>query len=524
MQNIILDHVQFHYDDPYAPVFDDLSLAVDPSWRTALIGRNGRGKTTLLRLLTGELQPVRGTLSMPMATSYFPYRPGAPEASTLDVILSCVAPFREWERTMQRLLDAGDEKSLMRYGDILEWYEKEGGYDVEARCERETADIGLAPDVLHRPFSTLSGGEQTRALIVALFLKADVYPLLDEPTNHLDMQGRALLGDYLARKPGFLLVSHDRMLLDRCADHIVAINRNDVRVMQGSYSQWKQQTELEEEHEHRRAANLQREIHALEETARQRRTWSHAKEKEKRGAYDKGFIGHRAARQMKRALAAERRIDDRIEEKKHLLGNVETERPLRIRTDSGAPDLVLSLENVTVRFGGHTVLDNISLQVHKGDRIALTGPNGCGKTTLLQAVFGEVPVESGTVYRPSYITTARAYQRPLWASGLLRDHLAGAGLDETLFRTVMGCFGVTGDIFERPLETFSFGQRRKVDLCRSFLYPAHLLVWDEPMNYIDLLSRTGIEEAVLECEPTLLFVEHDRAFVKHVATQVVELG
>lgn len=530
MQRIILDDITFHYDNPYAPVFDGLSLAIDTSWRTALTGPNGRGKTTVLRLLAGELQPVRGTISMPLRTSYFPYQPVTPDAPTLDVITECVAPFREWERTMEQMLDAADETSLLRYGDILEQYEREGGYDIEARIERETADIGLDTEVLHRPFSSLSGGQQTRALIVALFLKTDIFPLLDEPTNHLDMQGRALLGEYLARKPGFILVSHDRALLDRCANHIVAINRNDVRVMQGSFSQWKEQMELEEEHERRRTANLQREIHALEEAAQQRRNWSFKKEgsydeaREKQGKVDKGFVGRRAADHMKRALGIERRIESRITEKKSLLGNVETERQLKLQTDTDAPDIILSLENITVRFGEHTVLDNVSLRVRKGDRIAVVGPNGCGKTTLLRAAFGELPVESGTVYLPSYLTTARAYQHPLWATGFLREHLATAGFDETLFRTMMGCFGVTGTMFDRPLETFSFGQRKKVDLCRSFLHPAHLLVWDEPMNYIDLLSRESIEEAVRECAPTLLFVEHDRTFVENVATSVIELG
>jgi lincosamide and streptogramin A transport system ATP-binding/permease protein len=535
MTAIHLDKLSFHYDSPYAQVFEGLSLSIDAAWRTAVVGRNGRGKTTLLRLLAGELEPTAGSLNVPVPTYYFPYEPLDAQQPTAAVIRDSIAPFADWERRMDELSRSGQRRDLAEYGRLLERYEQLGGYEIEARIEKEIVGIGLDTALLEQDFHTLSGGEQTRALIVALFLRKGSLPLIDEPTNHLDLAGRMLLGDYLARKRGFILVSHDRHLLDQCADHVLSINPYDVRINHGNFSQWKANFELENEYERRRQANLRREIRALERSARKRRGWAHAKEKEKIGAGDKGFISHRAAKQMKRALSIERRIKGMIDEKKSLMRNVDKERALKLQAGGKAPEIVLSVAGAVIAIEDRTIIRDLSFDIHRGDRTALIGPNGSGKTTLLRAIAGEtgagggsapaaVAVTDGLIHRPRYLKTVRAYQTPLWDRGQLRDHLRRNGIDETQFRNIMAALGVTGEVFDRPLETFSQGERKKVDLCRSFLDPAHLLLWDEPMNYIDLTSREQIEEVVLSFEPTMLFVEHDRWFVERTATAVIELG
>jgi lincosamide and streptogramin A transport system ATP-binding/permease protein len=284
------------------------------------------------------------------------------------------------------------------------------------------------------------------------------------------------------------------------------------------------QAEMEEEHERRRDENLQREIRSLEVAARQRRQWSNVVEKEKDSAADSGFVSHRAAKQMKRALSIERRIDKSLEEKKGLRKNREHEFTLKLDEQHGAPEIVVSVENATVEIEGRPIIEKISFTVRKGDRIAVIGPNGSGKTTLLQAIAGEIAPVAGIIHVPGFIHVLRAFQKPLWEEGFLRDHLKRDGIDETRFRQIMGAFGVWGDLFDRPLESFSHGQRKKVDLCRSFVDSGHLLLWDEPLNYIDLMSREQIEEVILDYEPTMLFVEHDRQFVEAVATEIVELG
>jgi lincosamide and streptogramin A transport system ATP-binding/permease protein len=466
---------------------------------------------------------VGGSIQRDPEVISFPYTPPPGGVTTREVVIDSVGPFRRWEREMAILTERADEPSLRRYGERLEAYERLGGYEIEAHVERELASLGVGPELLDRDFHTLSGGERTRALIVPLFLRTGTYPLLDEPTNHLDGEGRRLLGAYLARQPGFLLVSHDRALLDQAVDHIVAINRSDVRLHATNYSGWRRQLELTEIYERRRDQNLAREVKALEASARERRSWSGAKEAEKRGAHDKGYVGAMAARQMKRALQIERRTRAQLEEKRSLLANAEKTRRLRLHPDPGGPEELLRVQDVVVRLGGRTILDGISFTVRRGERVAIIGPNGSGKTTLLRVIAGDLCPEEGTVVLPSRVEVARAYQDPLWQDGLLVDHLHRAGLDEWTFRRSLGSFEIDRDVFDRPLETWSLGQRKKVDLCRSFVSPAHLYVWDEPLNEIDLESREAIERAVLEHAPTLVFVEHDQRFVEWVGTRAIRL-
>ena len=523
MATIHLQRVCFHYDSPHVDVFDDLSLSIDITWRSGLVGRNGMGKTTLLRLIAGELAPTRGVLQVPVGTYYFPYSSHQPDLIVRDLMKDAIAPFRSWERDMHDLSTKRDERSLQAFGEIQERYQIEGGYEIDSRIEKEIVVIGLDPRVLSRPFSRLSGGEQTRALIAALFLKRGRFPLIDEPTNHLDMEGRHLLATYLAQKTGFILVSHDRHFLDTCVDHVIAVEKTGLTTTHGGFAVWKEERDRRLESERRLNTKLRREIRLLKRSALQRRAWADAKEKQKIGAGDKGFIGHKAAKQMKRAISVEKRIEGKLAAKTRLLRDQEQDRALKLQIAGQAPDIVLSIHDVTIWLGKRVVISGLSLTVRSGERVALLGPNGSGKTTLLRAICGELQPNEGVIYHRPYLIVERSYQDPLWESGRLRDHLRHEGVDETRFRNIMAAFGITGEIFDRPLQTFSRGECKKVDLCRSFVREAHLWLWDEPMNYIDLFSREQIEEVVLEYEPTMLMVEHDRRFVESIATRIVEL-
>lgn len=525
MATIILNQVSFEYDENFVSIFTDLSLRIDTSWKTGLIGRNGRGKTTLLNLLQSSLSPTKGSIEVPIPIAYFPYIPENENQSTLNVIRDCIAPFNLWEPQMQALLEKGNEQSLQKAGEITEQYEQAGGYDINSQIEKETAAMELEAGFLQKSFPDLSGGEQTRALIIALFLRKGQFLLLDEPTNHLDIDGREGLANYLAKKSGFLMVSHDRFFLDLCVDHIIAINRNDVRLTKGTYSTWKYQADLEEQAERRSNEKLQREIAHLEKAAGKRRSGADKREKDKiGGGAAKGHIGHMAAKQMKRALVMEKKMQERIDEKKELFKNLDKERQLKFGSLDKVPKTLLNIHNVTVEIEGRTIIKEFSLSVCKGQRLALIGPNGTGKTTLLRAICKEIPISTGTISVPGNVSLLRAYQKPKWTSGDLRHHLQSENLDETRFRQILGVMGVSGDIFDRPLETFSQGQLKKVDLCRSFIFPAHLLLWDEPVNYVDVMSREQIEEAILAFKPNLLFIEHDKYFVDRIATDIVRIG
>ena len=531
MSSIILQHVDFNYDGPYNDVFTDLSLVMDTSWRTGLVGRNGQGKSTLLNLLAGHLEPSAGSLELSEQTLYFPM-PVDRSLNTLDAILDAIAPFRYWEARMEELLADGSEQALIEYSEIQEQYQTRGGYEIVANIEQEFHRLDLPSSMMARPFGSLSGGEQTRAMITALFVQEGYFALIDEPTNHLDIRGRQQMAAYLASKPGFLLVSHDRRFLDEAIDHVVSINLSDVRVNRGNYTSWKTSMEEIELHEERTRTNIERSVKQLKRAALQRREGSLSRERDKHNndaskggsaLLDKGFIGHRAAKQMKKALNFERRVEGQLEEKQSLLKNKNKSRELKLETREDAPEILLGIHNLCVSFDEKPIIEDLSLSLHKGDRIAVVGPNGSGKSTLFNVIAGDLEAGSGVVARAGHVRYSRAYQHPLWARGEIRDHLSKAGYDETRFRQILGSFGVRGDVFDRPLETYSEGQRKKVDLCRSMMSDAEFFLWDEPMNYIDVLSREQIEKAILEFQPTIIFIEHDVQFVEQVATGILSL-
>ncbi|HEX2865708.1 MAG TPA: ATP-binding cassette domain-containing protein [Ignavibacteriales bacterium] len=524
MSQISFNNVSFHYDTPFQEVFRSLSIVIDSEWKTALIGRNGRGKTTLFKLLTGMAEASPGQVHVPFEVKYFPYFPEGPDKITHSVIKEAIAPFSFWEEKMTLLLEKGDEESLKEYSACFDLFMHFDGYTVDSLIEKEALSIGLEADVLRRPFSTLSGGEKTRALILPLFIRRDTFPLLDEPTDHLDLSGREHLSAYLAAsKKGFIVALHDRYLLDRCTDHAVSINKTDVKVMQGNYSTWRYQTGIEEEFEQRRYENIQREIQSLEKAAQQRRKWSSKKEKEKTSAADSGFVSHKASKLMKRATAIERRIESSIESKKDLLKNKEYQHSLKMKENGKIPERVISVNNLAVSLEGREIFSGVYLNVFKGDRVAITGDNGTGKTTLLNAIDGTLPLRDGDIFTAPKLKIARAYQNPLWQDGSLKEHLFETGLDVTNFRFVMSAFNMTGEIFDHPLETFSKGQLRKIDLCRTIVAAPQLLIWDEPLNYLDIASREQLEDFLLEEEPTIIFVEHDRIFIESVATEIIRL-
>ena len=462
MATITLNQVSFEYDEIFIKIFEDLSLRIDTGWKTGLIGRNGRGKTTLLYLLHNKISPTKGSIEVPLPTAYFPYVPENQNQSTLNVIRDCIAPFNTWEPQMQSLMEKGDEQSLQKAGAITELYEQAGGYDINAQIEKEIAAMQLGEIFLQTEYPKLSGGEQTRALIIALFLRKGQFLLLDEPTNHLDIDGREALANYLAKKTGFLMVSHDRFFLDLCVDHIISINRMNVQLTKGNYSTWKYQFDIEEQAERRSNEKLKKEIAQFEKAATKRRSGADKKEKEKiGGGAAKGHIGRMAAKQMKRALVIERKLHERIENKKELFKNLDKERHLKFGEIAKIPKVLLNIHNVTINLEGRNIIKEFSLSVRKGQRLALIGRNGTGKTTLLKAICKEIPIHSGTISVPGNVTLLRAYQKPKWVSGLLRQHLQTENLDETRFRQILGVMGVSGDVFERPLETFSQGQLKK---------------------------------------------------------------
>ncbi len=487
MSLIKVEHITFSYPESLTPVFKDVSFKLDTNWRLGLIGRNGRGKTTLLRLFLGEL-PYSGTISNCTNFVYFPQTPVDSTLLARDVLAELYPLAEDWQ--------------LRRELNLL-------GCDAD--------------EILWRPFDTLSGGEQTKALLAGLFLDDAAFPLIDEPTNHLDLAGREAVARYLSHKPGFILVSHDRHFLDATVDHILAINALDIEIHNGNYSSWQDNFARREAHEKAQNARLQHEIRQLKQAAARTANWSDRVERTKTCAYDKGYVGHMAAKMMKRSKAIEARRERAIEEKSKLLKDFEHEQPLKLVPLTYRADRLVTFEEVQVRYAGVAVGAPRSFTIHRGDRLFLDGPNGSGKSSLLRLLAGEPLDHSGRVLIASGLIISYVAQRTDALRGSVFDFAEAAQIDRTLFLSFLRKMGFPRDHFDRDMTTFSEGQKKKVLLAKSLSEQAHLYVWDEPLNYIDLASRLQIETLIKTYQPTMLLVEHDRAFRDAIATEVVTL-
>jgi len=393
------------------------------------------------------------------------------------------------------------------------------------RLAREMAKLQLDDAVLYRPYETLSNGEQTKLQLAVLFSKENHFLLIDEPTNHLDIRGRELVSRYLNSKKGFILVSHDRAFLDGCVDHILSINKANIEVCRGNFSTWYENKQRQDAFELSENEKLKREIRRLEGTAREKAAWSDRAEATKIGnhVFDRGYVGHKAEKMMARSKAIEKRQNAAIEEKSKLLKNIERSDTLKIFQTPFHTKRLTQLKDVTIDYGDGAVCENISFSIQMGDRIALQGANGSGKSSIIKLLCGQEIPYTGQLWLGNGLKISYVNQDTSGLQGKLSDFARDSGIDESLFLAMLAKLDVPKAQMEKDMSSLSAGQKKKVLLAKSICEPMHLHIWDEPMNYIDVISRMQIEELLLEYQPTILFVEHDKAFCDNVATKVVKL-
>lgn len=393
------------------------------------------------------------------------------------------------------------------------------------RLERESSLLDLSLAVLSRPFSTLSGGEATKLLLASLFLRGNSFLLIDEPTNHPDMKARQIVGTYLRAKKGFILVSHDRSLLDGCIDHVLSINKADIELQRGTFSSWKMNRERTDRQEVMDNNRLKKEIARLEQSAKRSADWSKTAEKGKfgNGPVDRGFIGHKAAKTMQRAKNVDARRCKAVKEKEQLLHNLENEAPLSMRPQAFHGRRLAECRDVSVWYGDAFVLRNVSFSIMRGERLALSGKNGSGKSTLLKLLTRQPVQFQGELHVPHSLRISYVPQDAAFLSGNLKDFTRARGIDESLFRAVLHRFGFERKQFATNMCDFSAGQKKKALLAASLCEEAHLYIWDEPLNYIDVISRMQIEYLILEHQPTMILVEHDQMFLQRVATKTLHM-
>ena len=481
---IELKHVHFTYDTLDEPLFQDLHLTLDTKWKLGLIGRNGRGKTTLLKLLMNEL-PYQGDIFSDESFVYFPFQIKDINQLTLYAIDE-VMPVEQW------------------------------------KLERECQLLGLNKELLWQPYEQLSGGEQTKVLLAALFCQENRFALLDEPTNHLDVKARSIVARYLKKKQGFIVISHDRQFIDEVVDHILVIEKSKLALYKGGFTTYEEQKKLQDEYELDQNRMLKNEIDRLQKTAREKANW--AAEREKPSGNDP--FGNAVAKRMnKRAKAIEKRVTEKIEEKTKLLKNIEQVPALTINCLFNHRNPILRVKNFTLSFeGGKPLFAPLTFEIYQHEQVAIVGPNGSGKTSLLKFLQGTFIGEMhGEILMSDKVSMSTVRQIHEDNMGMLKDFATAKAIDYTLFLNNLRILGFERDVFLVEIEKMSYGQQKKVELAASLGRLAELYIWDEPLNYLDVFNQQQIETMIHTFKPTMLFVEHDAKFVKNVATKVIEL-
>ncbi len=496
MAQITISHLTFAHDGSPETLFNDVSFQLDTDWKLGFTGRNGRGKTTFLNLLMG-VYPFHGTIQKPVPCDYFPF-PVADESRPTQEILAEIAPEAEF------------------------W-----------KIQRELSRLEVAEDVFARPFHTLSHGERTKVLLAGLFLRENRFLLIDEPTNHLDIRARQCVGRYLQTKKGFILVSHDRAFLDMSVDHILAINRTNLEIQRGDFSSWYENKCRQDAAETAENEKLQREIGRLRNAAKRTAEWSEGTErkkfKEKKAGPqdnlppDRGFMGRKSAKMMQRAKSLDARRENAAEDKSRLLKNVESAEDLRIHPLEHHSQELVRVEDLAVYYGEKSACEHVHFTLRRRERLAIQGGNGTGKSTLLKLITGENLAFRGALHTASGLKISYVSQDTSFLAGNLSDYAAACGVDESLFKAILRKLDFSRDQFQTDMRDFSAGQKKKTLLARSLCQRAHVYVWDEPLNYVDIFSRMQIQELLITGGATLLFVEHDRDFTEKTATAVISL-
>ena len=492
MSLISVKNLTFRYDGSINNLFENVSFNIDTDWKLGLIGRNGKGKTTFLKLLLGKYE-YKGTISKSVEFDYFPFEVKEQERMAIEIVNEIAPNVEDWE--------------------II----------------KELNLLNTDAEILYRNYNLLSGGEQVKILLISLFLKGNNFLLIDEPTNHLDIETRNNLVEYLKMKKGFILVSHDRDFLDKVVDHIISINNTNIDIQKGNFSSWQDNKNRQDNFELTQNEKLKKDISKLEIAAKNTAQWSDKIEKTKYNTtnsgskVDKGYIGHQSAKMMKKSKVMEKRIEKAIEQKSNLLNNIVRNESLKIIPLDNRKNPLIIANELQIKYNEKAIFSKRTFEVNNKDRIAIIGKNGIGKSSILKLIMGEEIQYNGTLKINNNLKISYVSQSTKELKGTLKEYALKNEVEESIFKAMLSKMGFSKTEFEKDIKDMSEGQKKKVLIAKSISEPSNLYIWDEPLNYIDILTRIQIEEAILKYEPTLIFVEHDETFVKNVATKIIEL-
>ena len=497
-------------------ILDGVTFQVETGERVGLLGRNGAGKSTLFKILTGELDWDEGevVVAKNRRVGLISQIPVYPAGYTVeDVLLTAFARHQKLAEEMAALtaaMAAGDasEATLRRYGELSARFEGLGGYDTETAVNKVTAGLGISGDMRGQLFASLSGGEKTRVNLGRLILEDTDILLLDEPTNHLDLHAVEWLEDYVEKFRGTVVtISHDRYFLDRTITRVIELNAGRAEFYAGNYTFYAIEKERRYQEKLRQYEKEQAKIQQLQSAADKLHLWA--------------FMGN--DKLHKRAFSMERRIE-RIRQ---------TEKPTKARALTSrfgeaefAGDEVLHIKGLGKAFGSRPLFHDVDLLVEGGERIALIGDNGTGKSTLLKILMGEEGPDEGKIrmgptVKIGYLPQIIHFDHP--ERSLLDTMLYELDCTAQTARNRLAAFKFRGEDVFKSVSVLSGGEQSRLRLCMLMDEEINLLVLDEPTNHLDIDSREWIEEAVEAYEGALLFVSHDRYFINRFATRIWEL-
>ena len=493
-------------------ILDGLTFQIDQGERVGLLGRNGAGKTTLFKILTGELDWDDGEVHIAPGKgvgliSQIPVYP--PEYTVTDVLRTAFDKLQAMEAEMAELAGRMGEDSdpalLRRYDALTAAFEAGGGYDTETQLNKVSNGLAISQDMRNQLFSSLSGGEKTRVNLARLILEDTDILLLDEPTNHLDLRATEWLEEYLDKYKGTVLaISHDRWFLDRVVKRVIEIQEGKAEFYEGNYSFYVVEKEHRYQEKLKQYEKEQAKIEQLEKAAEQLRVWAYS-------GNDKTF---------KRAQSMEKRIE-------RLRTTDKPTRERRLDMKFGERefrgDEVLTIKELKKSFDGRTLFDHVNLEVVGGERIALLGDNGTGKSTLLKILLKEEEPDSGKLrmgptVKVGYLPQIIHFDKP--ERNLVDTMLYAQNCTTQTARNRLAAFNFRGEDVFKPVSALSGGEQSRLRLCMLMDEKINLLILDEPTNHLDIASREWIEDAVSEYEGNLLFVSHDRYFIKQFATRI----
>ncbi len=494
-------------------ILDGLAFQVDTGERVGLLGPNGCGKTTFLRILTGEVHPDEGDVMiapnkrMGLISQIPVYPTGYTVEDVLDTAFSPLHAMEEEMAALSQRMEEGesDPALLSRYDKLSAAFQIGGGYETDTNKNKVCNGLSIPQDMRERPFDMLSGGEKTRVNLARLILEDTDILLLDEPTNHLDLRATEWLEEYLERFKGTVLaVSHDRYFLDKVVRRVVEIQEGKAEFYAGNYSFYAVEKERRYEEKLRQYEKEQAKIQQLEKAAEQLRIWAYS-------GNDKIF---------KRAQSMEKRIE-RIRQ----TDKPKKDRKMSVRFGEREfrGDEVLSIKGLGKSFGGRTLFSGVDLEVQGGERIALLGDNGTGKSTLIRILMGEEEpdvgkLRKGPTVKVGYLPQIIHFEHP--ERSLVDTMLYDLDCTAQAARDRLASFKFRGEDVFKTVSVLSGGEQSRLRLCMLMDSKINLLILDEPTNHLDIQSREWIEEAVEEYEGNLLFVSHDRYFIDQFATRI----